>query len=135
MRTFVTTFTKDKYSVMVAKLSSITSLPFCFFLSVAEESYQAYRRIHFIKNITTVPLNETGPLINLRASIENARHTNNGTAIPQSTLKIYIPVEVIDRGGRRSRPLIIPTEVLTGLGNVNCSHYNAIPSGLVSLVH
>lgn len=121
---------------MVVTLSSITfyhpwNIKY-FFFSVAEESYQAYRSIHFIKDITTIPLNETGPLINLRTSIENARHTNNGTAVPQSILKIYIPVEVVDRGGRRSRPLIVPTEVLTGLENVNCSHYDAIPSGLVS---
>ena len=107
------------------------ALIFFFTCSVAEESYQAFRSSLLIRNFNSIPLNETGPLINIRAGVLNSRHTNNGTTIPRSTLKIYLPVEV--HIGERKRPLIIPTEVLTGLGNVNCSHYNAIPVGLVSV--
>lgn len=98
--------------------------------SVAEEKYQALRGTIY-RNATTIPLNETGPLISLRVVARNTRDATNGTAFPRTTLLVHIPVEVSLADGVR-RPLLVPTSVVVASGNVNCSHYEAIPQGLVS---
>ena len=120
----------------VVVYSEVSCACFCNSIcSLAEESYRAFRSTLFVQNVSAIPLNETGPLINLQSIVQNTRHTDNGTTIPRLTLKIHLPVEVkVEEGEeRRYLPVVIPTEVLAGLGNVNCSHYNAVPLGLVRL--
>ncbi len=94
--------------------------------SVSEERYQAFRSTIY-RNASTIPLNETGPLLNFRVSARNTREASNGTGFPRTTLLIHIPVE------QRDFPLLVPTEVVVTTGTVNCSHYEAIPRGLVSV--
>ena len=91
---------------------------------VSEESYQAHRNTLY-RNASTIPLNETGPVVNIRVSVRNSRAASNGTAFPQTRLLMYLPVEF------REQPLLIPTSLVVSSGNIYCSHYQAIPNGLV----
>ncbi len=95
--------------------------------SVSEERYIAFRNTIY-RNASTIPLNETGPLLNFRVSVRNSREATNGTAFPRTTLLIHLPVE------HRDFPLLIPTKIVATSGTINCSHYQAIPRRLVSLL-
>ncbi|XP_064402359.1 integrin alpha-V-like [Halichondria panicea] len=90
---------------------------------VSEERYIAFRNTIY-RNASTIPLNETGPLLNFRVSVRNSREATNGTAFPRTTLLIHLPVE------HRDFPLLIPTEIVATSGTINCSHYQAIPRRL-----
>lgn len=90
---------------------------------VSQERYQAFRNI-INRNASTIPLNQTGPLLNFRVSVRNTRDATNGTAFPRTTLLIHLPVEF------RERPLLIPTSVVVTSGTAVCAHSDAIPSGL-----
>ena len=93
--------------------------------SVAQERYRASRTILY-RNSSTLPLNQTGPQVNLQVSVRNTRDSTNGTAFPRTTLLIHLPIEF------RDTPLLIPTSVVVTSGEAVCSHSNAVPSGLVS---
>jgi len=95
-----------------------------------QDEYQAIRH-PLSQNSSTIALNATGPQVSFNIIAQNSLANTSGTAIPRSTLTIYLPTDIIKEN--LVQPLLIPTDIVFFTGNVNCSHYNALSRGLSPL--